>query len=305
MGADAPAVGSSFVSATRSPSPAACLCCGGSRWRPWATGLSRCLHCGYTRAIETPTEDELRSIYDQAYFSGQEYRDYLADRAVIEATLIRRLARVRARVTPGGRLLEPGCAYGFFLDLARTDYPDSVGVDIAEFPTQFARDELRLDVRTGDLQSLGPPAETFDAACLWDTIEHLSNPAEIMAGLADRVRPGGWLFLTTGDIGALVPRVQGRRWRMIHPPSHLHYFTRPAMVRLLGRHGFAVRRITTASVDRTIEQILHGLSRFGGSAAVSTLATALHRRLPATLARRCIPLDLGDIMLVEAQRRHV
>jgi SAM-dependent methyltransferase len=261
------------------------------------------LQCGYVRAVETPTDDELRSIYDQAYFSGQEYRDYLADRTVIEATLIRRLARVRARVTPGGRLLELGCAYGFFLALARTDYPDSAGVDIAESPTQFARDTLRLDVRTGDLRSLGPRAKTFDAACLWDTIEHLSNPAEIMAGLADRVRPGGWLFLTTGDIGALVPRLQGRRWRMVHPPSHLHYFTRPAMVRLLARHGFAARRITSAPVDRTIEQIVHGLSLFGGSAAISAIAAALHRRLPIKLARRCIPLDLGDIMLVEAQRR--
>ena len=108
-------MGSSFVSATRSPSPAACLCCGGSRWRPWTTGLSRCLSCGYVRAVETPTDDELRTIYDQAYFSGQEYRDYLADRAVIEATLILNEYRVTVvgkavRVTNAGQTQEVALA---------------------------------------------------------------------------------------------------------------------------------------------------------------------------------------------------
>lgn len=287
---------------TRNPEPPpACICCANGRWRPYCTGLTQCTSCGYVHTSASYSPEELHAIYREAYFRGEEYRDYPADREVIEATLRRRLSRVRHRVAPGGRLIEIGCAYGFFLDLARSTYPDPIGVDVAEAATAWARRELNVDARTGDLATLDVP-HGFDVACLWDTIEHLADPSGTIERLAERVTPSGWLLLTTGDVGAMVPRLQQERWRMIHPPSHLHYFTRPAMRAFLRRRGFAVRRITSCAVDRSVEQIVHGLSRFGGLTPVRRATAWLHRRLPAPVARARIGLDIGDIMLVEAQR---
>ena len=46
--------------------------------------------------------------------------------------------------------------------------------------------------------------------------------------------------MTTGDIGSLMARWRGARWRQIHPPTHLHYFSKLTLAQLLERHGFTV-----------------------------------------------------------------
>ena len=58
--------------------------------------------------------------------------------------------------------------------------------------------------------------------CLWDTIEHLAEPEAYLEKIAKSLPVGGWLFLTTGDIGSPMARARGSRWRMIHPPTHLY-----------------------------------------------------------------------------------
>ena len=60
---------------------------------------------------------------------------------------------------------------------------------------------------------------------MWDTIEHLKRPDLFVQKAAADLRPGGLIALTTGDIGSLNARLRGARWRMIHPPTHLHYFS--------------------------------------------------------------------------------
>ena len=57
------------------------------------------------------------------------------------------------------------------------------------------------------------------------------------------LKPGGRLFLTTGDIGSWVARIQGPRWRLIHPPTHLHYFSKATITRLLTGLGFSVQEV--------------------------------------------------------------
>ena len=58
------------------------------------------------------------------------------------------------------------------------------------------------------------------------------------------------LALTTGDIGSVNARLRGHKWRMIHPPTHLHYFSAETMKALLDRHGFRQSSISVIPVSR-------------------------------------------------------
>jgi SAM-dependent methyltransferase len=278
----------------------ACIVCGAEDARPFHPGLLRCRACGHGWADLHLSPDQLARLYRRDYFFGEEYLDYVADRAIIQKNFRLRLSVLERFCDPARhrRLLEVGCAYGFFLDLAREHFESVTGIDITEDGARYARETLGLDAQLGDLLAYDFGDRRFDVACLWDTIEHLPRPDLVVERLARLTDPGALLAVTTGDIGSLNARLGGRRWRLIHPPTHLHYFTRPSLLRLLDRHGFE------PVYDRTC-----GFYRGADFTAYNLLV--LRWKLPrlyALLKRLRLTgfdfyLDLGDIRYVVARRR--
>jgi SAM-dependent methyltransferase len=244
------------------------------------------------------TPQKLAEIYQEPYFQGGEYVDYLGDKRAHQKTLEGHSRIVRRHVAPGGRILEVGCAYGFFLELIRDAYPGSVGVDVAGPAVEHAR-TLGLDVREGDLLTI-PFSERFDAVCLWDTIEHLPDPVAVVGKSVSLLAPGGHLFLTTGDFGAWLARLQGRSWRQIHPPTHLFYFTRRALTELCADVGLDVVRMGTVTVHRRLHSVLRAVAHH--RTAAGRLAVWLERHAPAAWQQCCFPLNLGDTLYLVARR---
>lgn len=272
-----------------------CLVCGHSAFEPHLDILLRCADCGFVTArLDAPVD--ARSLYEGDYFTGEEYLDYAADEAFFRRNFQRRLAGILRR-RQGGRLLEIGAAYGFFLDLARAHF-DVLGFEVNPAAVRHAREVLHLDVRANDFLQLAPGAiEPVDVAVLWDVIEHLERPDLFLDRIAEVSRSGALLYITTGDIGSRLARWRGHRWRLIHPPSHLHYFDRATISRLLEKHGYRVLDIHSVGVARSLLQVLY-----------SVLVLGLRRPALYRMAERVIPrtlgftLNTGDIMQVVAQR---
>ena len=153
--------------------------------------------------------EELAALYDESYFRGLEYLDYLADRRVHEANFRRRLRELLRWIPRDHRLFEIGCSYGLFLNLARAYWTVS-GCDIAAEPCNYARDHLGLDVSCADFLDLPLNKGDLDAFCMWDTIEHLRAPDLYLERIAEILPRGGLLALTTGDIGSLLARGRDR-----------------------------------------------------------------------------------------------
>lgn len=276
--------------------PVTCLVCGATHCRPYLDVLLQCRNCGFVTA-RTDGAVDCRALYGGAYFKGEEYLDYSGDEAFLKKNFQRRLADVLGH-TPDGRLLEIGAAYGFFLDLARRHY-DVLGYEVNEEAARHARDRLGLDVRTDDFlrasdSDLGGPV---DVTVMWDVIEHLEHPDRYIQRIAEVTRPGGTLHITTGDIGSALARLRGRKWRMIHPPTHLHYFDRRTLPRLLARYGFRTLDIRSVGVARSLRQILYSVLvlRLSQAAAYERV----QRWLPASLG---FTLNTRDIMRIVAFR---
>ena len=70
----------------------ACLVCGG-KFGP-SRILLTCEKCKFTTANLTLSEEQLRQLYTADYFTGNEYRDYVADRLVIEKQFRLRLRKL-------------------------------------------------------------------------------------------------------------------------------------------------------------------------------------------------------------------
>ena len=278
-----------------------CAVCGlRDTFTPFVRGLEQCANCGFV-AYRRATVDEIATLYDESYFKGVEYPDYLGQEEALRRSMRRHLQQMRGSRALGGSLLEIGCAYGLFLDEARSHFTRVVGVDVCEAPVRRARERFGLDARLGDVRELDLETESFDVVCMWDTLEHLPAPDSFLRRAAELLRPGGSLFITTGDIGSRNARLRGPAWRQIHPPSHLSYFSRTTLGDLFDRLGFEVVRIETAAYYHTFYNILAAVAMRGGLLApparfaLSTLGERMARRLG-------LLINLGDIMFVEARR---
>jgi SAM-dependent methyltransferase len=210
----------------------------------------RCRSCGTLFDTEPPTPEEVKALYEgKDYFVKDDAEgadelwgyadDYLADRDFIEAKFDRVLAHVEKYVAPG-RLLDVGAGPGFLVAAAKRRGWDASGLDFNEWAAQYARDELGLDVRVGDLAAGAFAGERFDAVTLMDVVEHVSDPDDLVGRVAEIVKPGGVVALLTPDAGSRVSRLLGRRWPEVRRPGeHMVLFSVRGLSATLARHGFA------------------------------------------------------------------
>jgi 2-polyprenyl-3-methyl-5-hydroxy-6-metoxy-1,4-benzoquinol methylase len=218
-----------------------CIICG-DKLEPWKkAGLLFCKNCYFVTTDLDMGDDELRKLYSAEYFNGQEYSDYLGDKKLIQKNCHNKLKTLKKYISAPyneKKLFEIGCAYGFFLDVARNEFTGVKGIDISNDAIRFARENLKLDVISGDYLSI--PATKADIFCLWDTVEHLKNPELFIEKISKEVNDGGLIALSTGDISSINAKLWGPNWRQIHPPTHLHYFSRRALTKLLTNYGFEI-----------------------------------------------------------------
>lgn len=278
---------------------AGCLVCGAAYHASRLAGLVECEGCGFVSADTNLSETELKALYDKEYFYGGEYLDYAEEEKSLRENFRSRIATL-AEVVPDlsqRDFLEIGCAFGFFLDEIRSSVRSVAGIDLSAFAVSQARERFQVDAREGSYLDTDF-AGKYGAIAMWDTIEHLARPDLFVAKASCDLNRGGILALTTGDIDSLNARLRGSKWRMIHPPTHLHYFSVRSIKRLLDRHGFDTVHVSHPGVSRNLQSIFYYLCAWGMKQ--STLYEVLKRQ---RFSRLRITVNLFDIMYVIARRR--
>ena len=255
-------------------------------------GIMACPNCSL---VFYSGEADPKKLYNKEYFHGGEYRNYLGDKSILQRNFLDRIKLLR-KFNSTGRLLEIGSAYGFFLDLARHHWQVR-GTEIAPEPAAYAREYLDLDVECVDFVSLLDEPDEYDIICMWDTIEHLNNPVSYLDKAHRWLKPEGIIAITTGDIGSLLARFQGERWRLIHPPTHLFYFSKETLSRALVQCGMEVVHFSHVGYRRGIKAMIYGLL------GENNKREWLHRLLDIGGTKdMSVYLNLYDIMLVVARK---
>ena len=270
----------------------ACPACGRSaahllRFKANSCDILQCEGCGLGRSEASGFEPA--AYYTEDYFSGGHadgYADYLGAEPVLRREFARSVDFIR-RYRSNGRLLEIGCAYGFFLQEAAR-YFEAAGIELAEEAAAHGR-RAGLNILSGaaDEESLRQIGHV-DVIVLLDVIEHLPQPRETLELCCQHLNPGGIIVITTGDFGSVVARLAGARWRLMTPPQHLWFFTQDSMRRMSASLGLSM-----AHVDHPWKTV-----------PVSLIAFQLRRMLglsparPAASSRIGVPLNLFDAMRV-------
>jgi len=250
--------------------------------------IAHCLACTLLQVDVDLDRRALEQIYDEDYFRGDVFHDYLGEREVRVAAAAEATQSL-ARLVPGGRLLDVGCAAGFFLEAASRVY-DGTGIELSPFASEYARRELGLRVITGDVTDGALAGEHFDVITLWNTVEHVSDPVEALKAVARLSRPGSLLVLSTGDVTGPLARRNLREWNLMTPPYHLFFFSPRTIELLLAKTGFQLRRVVYDGVVATEGLLAHWAARrvatTAGVGNVMTVYAVRGESSPASARRR-------------------
>lgn len=279
-----------------------CLVCNKNIFEKlYSNTLLKCNNCGFVTANMTISSEELKKTYTENYFKGEEYVDYIRDKEILQSNFQTRLKNIlkKKKVKEISNALEIGCAYGFFAEVLHKNFSNVkyVGYDVVPEAIEYGKNKLRQNVICEDYLKTKTD-EKFSDVFLWDVIEHLPNPDVFIEKISKETQSGSRLYITTGDIERFIPKLKKEKWRMIHPPSHLHYFSKKTISRLLQKNGFNIINVSYPSVNRSIHLIFYSL--FILRKKPSVFIQKIYNYIPKSWS---IPLNTFDIMFVIAEKK--
>jgi SAM-dependent methyltransferase len=200
-----------------------------------------CSACGI--AYTTPRPSSLDHYYPQRY------RGYgwLVTR-VLSALYTIRVSRW-ARLKPaGGSVLEVGCGPGLMLAALHRRGWRVLGIERNEAVAETAHRAFGIEIVATPVEAL-PEQARFDLIIMFQVLEHIGEPVELLRECAKRLAPGGRLITNVPNFSSWQSRFAGSKWLHLDVPRHLVHFTPETLAATLERAGLKLASISYTSLE--------------------------------------------------------
>ena len=215
---------------------------------PHVYSLIRCKQCGLIFQHPLPSEAFLKKFYHQLYSTKRglsstlnAYEQFHPEQEEARINTIEKYIR-------GGTLLDIGASSGFFLhQLSKHPNWKGYGVELSISAVKKAKDDFGLEITHGDIFNPHIKNNFFDVITMFSVLEHIPHVHETLDMVYKKLKPNGWLIFT-------VPNISSFEYAIYHLLKkdfpgfifeHIYYFTPRAVDKLLRRHKFALRRMTS------------------------------------------------------------
>ena len=219
---------------------------------------------------------------------------------------VRRLVSRRAK-----RILDVGCAGG----RVGAGLKERLGAEVwgiecnAQAAAAAERDLDRVVQATVEQALPQLPMRHFDSIILADVLEHLVDPAAVLAGLSEKLAPNGELIVSLPNVGhwSVLQGLLEGSWEYqdagILDRTHLKFFTRKSALSLFAAAGFSATSVTpiTLSGDTGMpERLLQALQDGGVAGPELSSASATYQYLfrlvrPESLVTSIVILTYNEL----------
>ncbi|MEP7233900.1 MAG: class I SAM-dependent methyltransferase [Ignavibacteriota bacterium] len=235
------------------------------RYEKRGFNMVQCNKCGLVYTNPRLKQEKIAALYDSDYFQGHGFDksiDYVKDvkehsKAQSDFTLedwdcdniLALLPSTTGTTAP--TLLEIGCGTGVFLDKAKKHGFDCHGLELSEYAANFVR-QMGIPVETKAIEDASYPQNSFDAIVMREVIEHLPHPLESLKTIHSWLKPGGVLFMATGNYDCPERKLRGSDWFYFMPEGHLNIFSNRTMRNYLAKAGYHGINVTNQG-DKLME----------------------------------------------------
>lgn len=174
---------------------------------------------------------------------------------------------IREEIKKGAKVLDIGCATGYFLQLCDEKGLQTFGIDISDAFLKSAKKITTAQLKKHDLNK-GLKLyknNTFDLITIFDVIEHLDSPFNFLKECFRITKKGGKVVITTPNIAALGHILTRENWYGYTDKTHQYLFNPDSLAFSSRMAGFKVLRNETPfhPLPRFLDAITSNLSLGG------------------------------------------
>ena len=229
----------------------------------------RCNNCGLI--FKSPVPDDLGAYYPEEYYPIPETLIDLRARARKQQYKI----GILKQYVKEGRLLEIGPSYGEFACVARDAGYQVDAIEMDTHCCEFLRNVVGINtINSSDIQAALDALGNYEIISLWQVIEHLPQPWEVLDSALEHLATNGVLVIATPNPHALQFRLFGKRWTHLDAPRHIQLIPMELMKRHLQEHGLRIRMATSNYRDNRGHDLYGWATRFAGPFQSQTLHKA-------------------------------
>ena len=186
---------------------------------------------------------ELKDLYDKEYFEGTADFSYTRDSSIdlpIWEERVKTLERFLGKKSSGRRLLDVGCGQGDLLKAGEIRGWEAIGIDISSYAVKKAQGR-GLNVKEKQLNDAEFPEKCFDVITMFEVIEHIPNPREVLDNAYKFLRDSGLLVIQTANIDSLRGNLRKENYYYFEP-GHLVYYSFTTIKKLLEVSMFKIQK---------------------------------------------------------------
>lgn len=206
-----------------------------------AFGIQRCTVCGL--AFTSPQPLSMDRYYPRRY-----RRFSRLGTAVLRVLYRRRAAAWIGAYGRSGKVLEIGTGAGWMLQALRRAGWTVVGNERIAQGAAAVLPKQGIPIFVGGLDALRPRPH-FDLIILFQVLEHLPNPLEVLRQCSGLLKPGGTLVVAVPNLASWQARLFGPAWFHLDVPRHLFHFTPQSLERALRGAALEVRKVGHRSLE--------------------------------------------------------
>ncbi len=213
--------------------------------------LVRCRRCGLVRSDPIVDQESMLALYRASTFA------YAHELDGLKTTYAKVLRHLSGLVPSREGLLDVGCGNGFVLELALDlGWHGVRGVEPSEDAIAHAPARVAHLIEPGFLQRGMFAPESFDAVTLFQVLDHLADPGEVLSEVHRLLRPGGVVLALNHNVDAWSARVLRER-SPIFDVEHTYLYSPQTMRRLFSQVGFDVISVKPIRNTYSIGYLVH------------------------------------------------
>src|SRR5215510_4105076 len=193
----------------------------------------RCRNCGLVFSRSILSDEALAYLYSKSKVTFSEYTQII--RKDYWACLEQFMGGAEK-----GSALEIGCSTGFFLDeLLERGFREVHGVEPSVEAIEMASPQVKPNITSGFFKAGLFEEKKFGLVCSFQTLDHLSDPLDVVSVARDILKPGGLAYFITHNVDGLQARLLGEKSPIIDV-EHIYLFNKKTLRRLLETARFQV-----------------------------------------------------------------
>lgn len=249
-------------------------------------GRTFCPACGTATTDPLPDPESLDAAYGDWYWPGTGKRFGLVGDALLRRSRASMAGRIDV-VAPAGPVLDVGAGEGTLIDALKALGREATGLE--RLPSREDIVDLSLDQ---------VPEKDFAAIVFWHSLEHLPDSGAVIRAAAERLAPGGFVFIAVPDVDSPQARAFGDSWLHLDLPRHLVHLTTGSLKTGLRERGIEPVHVSRTRGGQNLIGWLDGLvSRLPGRLDLyQSLRRREARRIKMDPARRAASILAGVLL---------